>query len=330
MLVTDAWFPQVNGVVRTLSTMRDKLMEMGHEFEVIAPDQYLNMPLPTYPEIRLAICSPKSIGKKLKNAEPDAIHIATEGPLGWSARSWLLKNNIPFTTSFHTMFPQYLQMRTRAPESWGFALLRHFHKKAGATMYSTPTLKATLENQGFSNLVQWKRGVDTQFFCPGKPASLSYRAPIQLYVGRVAVEKTLEDFLDLDNPGTKVIIGSGPQLNELKRKYSDVIFLGPKYGADLVAHYRAADVFVFPSRTDTLGLVMLEALACGIPVAGYPVQGPNDIIGNTGAGVLSEDLGKAVNEAIGIDPAICRTRAMQHSWDESAQEFFQNLIKIPI
>lgn len=315
-------------MVRTLATTRERLLALGHKVEVVAPHQYRNVPLPSYPEIRLALCSPKSFGNIFLRHNPEAVHIATEGPLGWSARAWLKKNNIAFTTSFHTMFPQYLKMRTGAPESFGFAILKRFHSAAGATMYSTPTLKTILEKQSFTNLVRWKRGVDTKLFCPGSPASLPYTKPIQMYVGRVAVEKTLESFLNLDTSGTKIIIGEGPQLPVLKKKYPDVKFLGPKYDEELVEHYRAADVFVFPSRTDTLGLVMLEALACGVPVAGFPVQGPIDVIGNSAAGVLKEDLEKAISEAIGIDPNICRSRALEHSWEASADEFHDNLIRL--
>lgn len=328
LLVTDAWFPQVNGVVRTLSTMRDRLQALGHEFEVISPELYKNAPCPTYPEIRLALCSPGMVGTRIAAFGPDAIHIATEGPLGWCARWWLKRRGIPFSTSFHTMFPQYLNVRFRLPESWTFSILRRFHGAANATMYSTPTLRAMLADNGFTHLVRWVRGVDTELFQPGPAEPLDLPRPIQMYVGRMSVEKTLEDFLRLDTPGSKVMVGDGPQRAELEAKYPGAHFLGPKYGEELVRHYRAADVFVFPSRTDTLGLVMLEAMACGIPVAGFPIQGPKDVVGESQAGVLSEDLAAAIEQAVGIDAGICRARALEHSWDQSAEEFQANLIPI--
>jgi len=329
ILVTDAWFPQVNGVVRALSTTRDRLQGLGHEVEVIAPERFRNVPCPTYPEIRLALCTPGRVGSLIEDYAPDAVHIATEGPLGWCARSWLKRRDIPFTTSFHTMFPQYLRMRVGLPESWSFAGMRRFHAAAGATMYSTPRLRDMLRGQGFENLVGWVRGVDTELFTQGEPEPLDFPGPIQMYVGRVAVEKGIEDFLQANAPGTKVIVGDGPQRAELERRYPEVRFLGPRYGDDLVRHYRAADVFVFPSRTDTLGLVQLEAMACGVPVAAYPTQGPLDVIGDSAAGAMHEDLSTAIEQALKLDPADCRARALEHSWDQSVVEFHANLISIP-
>lgn len=329
VIVTDAWFPQINGVVRTLSTTRQKLIELGHEVEVIGPDRFRNVPCPTYPEIRLALCTSGRVGRLIEKIAPDAVHVATEGPLGWAARGWLKRRGLPFTSSFHTMFPTYLKLRFGLPEKVSFSGMRHFHGGATATMYSTPTLRAMLESHGFENLVRWVRGVDTGVFTPGAPEPLPFERPIQLYVGRVAVEKSVEDFLALDTPGTKVVVGDGPQRGELAAKYPDVQFLGTRRGEALVRHYRAADVFVFPSRTETLGLVMLEALACGVPVAAYPVQGPLDVVGDSGAGVLREDLAVAVTAAIGIDPARCRGRAMEFSWDQSVREFIDNLVPFP-
>ena len=329
VIVTDAWFPQVNGVVRTLSTTREKLIELGHEVEVIGPHRFRSVPCPTYPEIRLALCTPGRVGRLIERLEPEAVHVATEGPLGWAARSWLRRRRLPFTSSFHTMFPQYLKLRFGLPEKVSFSGIRRFHGGATATMYSTPTLRAMLESHGFENLVRWVRGVDTEVFTPGEAEPLAFPRPIQLYVGRIAVEKSVEDFLALDTPGTKVVVGDGPQRAELEARYPEVKFLGTRRGEELVRHYRTADVFVFPSRTETLGLVMLEALACGVPVAAYPVQGPVDVVGDSGAGVLSEDLGAAVRAAIGIDPAICRARALEFSWDQSAREFIDNLVPFP-
>ncbi|MEQ8857482.1 MAG: glycosyltransferase family 1 protein [Pseudomonadales bacterium] len=329
VIVTDAWFPQINGVVRTLSTTRDRLIGLGHHVDVIAPDRYRNVPCPTYPEIRLALCTPARVGRLLERLEPEAVHIATEGPLGWAARSWLKRRGLPFTTSFHTLFPQYLELRFGLPASLSFRGIRRFHGAATATMYSTPTLRAMLEEHGFSNLVRWVRGVDTELFRPGEPEPLAFPRPIQLYVGRIAVEKSIEDFLKLDTPGTKVLVGDGPQRAELAQRYPQARFLGTRRGEELVRHYRAADVFVFPSRTDTLGLVMLEALACGVPVAAYPVQGPLDVVSTTGVGRLDEDLAAAIRGAIGIDPGRCRARALEHSWDQSVREFLNNLAPIP-
>lgn len=329
LLISDAWYPQVNGVVRALSTIRDRITERGVEVEVLGPDRFRNLPCPTYPEIRLALCTPGRVARIIDEVNPDAVHIATEGPLGLAAR-WVLKGRgLPFTTSFHTLFPQYLNVRFRIPERWTFAGMRRFHGAATGTMYSTPTLRAMLEANGFERLLLWVRGVDTELFRPLPPAELNLPRPVQLFVGRIAVEKGLEDFLRLDTPGTKVLVGEGPQRQELQRRYPEAHFLGPRFGEDLVAHYSAADVFVFPSRTDTLGLVMLEAMACGIPVAAFPVMGPVDVVADSGAGQLDDDLAAAIKRAIGIDPDLCRARALAHSWDESATQFINNLVPFP-
>lgn len=306
------------------------MLTLGHEVEVLAPERFKNVPCPTYPEIRLALCTPNRLGQIIRKAEPDAIHIATEGPLGLCARWWLLRRQIAFTTSFHTLFPLYLNLRFGIPQRWTFKAVRRFHGAAAATMYSTPTLRAMLEEHNFSNLVRWVRGVDTDLFCPGTAADLDLPRPIQLYVGRIAVEKSLEDFLDLDTPGSKVIIGDGPQRKTLEQRYPKVHFLGTMLGEKLLAHYRSADVFVFPSRTDTLGLVMLEAMACGVPVAAFPVHGPLDVVGDSAAGVLDDDLATAIEAAVGIDPEICRKRALEFSWDQSVQEFYHNLVPIDL
>ena len=326
LLISDAWFPQVNGVVRALSTVREHLEARGHEVVVLGPDRFRNVPAPTYPEIRLALATPRSVGRIIDEADPDAVHIATEGPLGLNARWCLTRRRMPFTTSFHTLFPQYLKLRFGIPARWTFAGLRRFHGGAALTMYNTPSMCEMLESYGFSNLVQWIRGVDTALFRPIEPIELDLPRPIQIYVGRIAVEKSIEDFLQADTPGSKVLVGDGPQREELEQKYPDAYFAGVKQGDELVAHYCAADVFVFPSRTDTLGLVNLEAMACGIPVAAYPVQGPKDVVADSGAGVLDEDLAVAIKGAIGIDPAVCRARALEHTWENSARQFEANLV----
>lgn len=326
LLITDAWLPQLNGVVRALSTVCDHLRARGHEIVVLSPDRFRNIPAPTYPEIRLALATPRSVGRIIEETDPDAVHIATEGPLGLNARWYLKRRGVPFTTSFHTLFPQYLEMRFGIPARWTFAGLRRFHGGAAATMYNTPSMREMLENHGFKHLVQWIRGVDTALFRPVEPIPVDLPRPIQIYVGRIAVEKSLEDFLSLDTPGSKLLVGDGPQRQELEQKYPDAQFVGVKQGDELVAYYSAADVFVFPSRTDTLGLVNLEAMACGIPVAAYPVQGPKDVIADSGAGVLNEDLGAAIMSAIGIDPALCRARALEFNWAKSAHQFESNLV----
>lgn len=330
LIVSDAWFPQLNGVVRTLSTTRERLIGMGHEVEVIGPGAFKSVPCPTYPEIRLALTTPKRVGRLIERFAPDAVHIATEGPLGWCARHWLKRRSLPFTTSFHTLFPAYLKLRSGIPERWSFAFLRLFHNAATRTLYSTESLRSLLAGHGFQVLVQWLRGVDTELFRPVPPAQLGLPGPVLMYVGRLAVEKNLGAFLGLDVPGTKVLVGDGPQREALQRRYPEAVFLGAHHGEELVAHYCAADVFVFPSKTDTLGLVMLEAAACGIPVAALPVPGPNDAIGGSGAGVLDHDLGAAIQAAVGIDPKTCRDHALGHTWDVSARQFLNNLVPIDL
>jgi glycosyltransferase involved in cell wall biosynthesis len=329
LIVTDAWFPQINGVVRTLSVMRQRLTALGHEVRMVTPERFSCVPCPTYPEIRLALCTPARVGALISEFDPAAVHVATEGPLGWAARAWLGRRRLPFTTSFHTLFPYYLKLRFGLPERLTFRALRRFHGSAVATMVATPTLAKLLLTHGFGNLVQWPRGVDTDRFAPGVAATLPFQRPIQLYVGRLAVEKNLADFLCLPTPGTKVVIGDGPQRAALEARFPQARFLGARRGEALVRHYRAADVLVLPSRSETFGLVLLEALACGVPVAAFPVQGPLDVVGGSGAGVLHHDLAVAIDRAIGIDPGICRARALQYSWDGSVRLFLDNLAPLP-
>ena len=328
LIVSDAWLPQLNGVVRALSTTRERLVGMGHEVEVLGPDRFRTVPCPTYPEIRLALTLPSRVGRLIEGFAPDAVHIATEGPLGWCARHWLGRRNLRFTTSFHTLFPLYLKLRAGFPERWSYALLRRFHNAAAHTMCSTSTLEALLSEHGIPRLARWIRGVDTALFRPVAPANLGLPAPLLMYVGRLAVEKNIEAFLRLDRPGTKVLVGDGPARAALERRFPEAVFLGPRMGEALVAHYCAADVFVFPSKTDTLGLVMLEALACGIPVAAHPVPGPNDVIGASGAGVLDEDLGAAIDGALNIPAQACLERAAKFDWDVSARQFLHNLVAV--
>lgn len=326
LIVTDAWAPQVNGVVRTLETLGRDLEALGHEVRYATPEGRFTVPLPTYSEIRLAIFPRKSLEHMIDQFGPDAIHIATEGPLGLSARAICLKRNIAFTTSFHTRFPEYVHARFPfVPESAVYSFLRWFHEPAKTLMVATPSLKLELEEHGFHNVRIWSRGVDVEKFRPIADAELPFPRPIWLYVGRVAIEKNIEAFLDLDLPGTKVVIGDGPARAPLQRRYPQARFLGPKVGEELVRHYAASDVFVFPSRTDTFGLVMLEALACGVPVAAFPVQGPRDVIGDTPVAALDDDLGKACRKAVQIPREACRAYALTRSWRACTTQFLSNL-----
>jgi glycosyltransferase involved in cell wall biosynthesis len=330
IIVTDAWFPQVNGVVRTLATLKAQLESAGHSVTVIGPNQFRTIPCPSYPEIRLALCRSSSVGRMIDRARPGAIHIATEGPLGLLARRHCLRTGASFTTSFHTRFPEYIDARWGIPIGWTYRYLRWFHRPADAVMVSTASIEDDLLGRGFGNLKRWSRGVDTSLFRPRTKDFLPYPRPISLFVGRVAIEKNIEDFLRLDLPGSKVVVGDGPLLNHLRRRYADVHFVGVKEGEELARYYAAADVFVFPSRTDTFGLVLLEALASGVPVAAYPVPGPLDILEKSGAGVLDEDLRAAVVAALSIPPARCRAYAETFSWEKSVMQFLSNLSLLPV
>ena len=326
LLVTDAWSPQVNGVVRTLETLGRDLSAMGHDVRYSTPEGLFTIPLPTYSEIRLAIFPRKSLQKMIDDFKPTAIHIATEGPVGLSARAICIRQKIPFTTSFHTRFPEYVRARIPfIPEKMIYRFLRWFHDPAESMMVATPTLKNELESHGFHNVCIWSRGVDVDLFRPIENATLPFPRPIWLNVGRVAVEKNIEAFLSLDLPGTKVVVGDGPARASLEKRYPDAKFLGPKTGEDLVRAYAASDVFVFPSRTDTFGLVLLEALACGVPVAAFPVPGPIDVIGDEPVALLHEDLGTACARALEIPRDGCRTYALTRSWRACTEQFLANL-----
>lgn len=326
LIVTDAWAPQVNGVVRTLETLGKDLETLGHEVRYATPEGRFTLPLPTYSEIRLAVFPRRSLERMIDGFAPDAIHIATEGPLGLSARAICLKRKIPFTTSFHTRFPEYVHARFPfIPESAVYRFLRWFHGPARTLMVATPSLKQELESHGFRNVRIWSRGVDVEKFRPIADATLDFPRPVWLYVGRVAIEKNIEAFLDLDLPGTKVVIGDGPARAQLERRYPKARFLGPKTGEELVRHYAASDVFVFPSKTDTFGLVMLEALACGVPVAAFPVQGPRDVVGGAPVAALDEDLRQACLRAAAIPRDACRAFALTRSWRSCTEQFLSNL-----
>lgn len=332
-IVTDAWYPQINGVVRTLDTVRGKLVEAGHDVQVISPDRFRTIPCPTYPEIRLAILPGRKVARLLTEFAPDAIHIATEGPLGMAARQYCLRRQAPFTTSFHTKFPEYVQARFAIPPGWTYRWLRRFHGSAMRTMTATPSLEAELRAHGFTNLARWTRGVDTTLFRPRAddvPDALkNLPRPIYLYVGRVAVEKNIEAFLALDLAGTKLVVGDGPLMAELKRRHPEAVFAGAHIGEDLARHYAASDVFVFASRTDTFGLVLLEALASGLPVAAYDVTGPRDVLAGMSAddpvGVLDADLAVAARKAVNLSTDACRAYALGFSWEASAAQFLNNL-----
>ncbi|MGI9169946.1 MAG: glycosyltransferase family 4 protein [Caulobacteraceae bacterium] len=337
ILATDAWEPQVNGVVRTLTRVVAELREMGETVEVISPDQFQTLPLPTYPEIKLAVGAYEKVQQRFKDFEPEAIHIATEGPIGLAARRICQEWKLPFTTSYHTRFPEYIAARLPLPLAAGYAYMKWFHRPSGRMMVATPTLREELERHGFHNISQWSRGVDTEMFHPRRPGEPdvfeALARPVFLNVGRVAVEKNIEAFVSLDLPGTKVVVGDGPQREALAARYPEVVFLGARFGADLAACYACADVFVFPSLTDTFGLVMLEAWAAGTPVAAFPAPGPIDIVPGTGAGVLaadtSSDLKAACLEALGLDRETVRAVALQYSWRACAEDFQRLLQPYP-
>ncbi|WP_267433685.1 glycosyltransferase family 1 protein [Sphingomonas sp. GM_Shp_1] len=330
-IVTDAWSPQVNGVVRTLQSVAAELRSMGHDLSIVSPDLYASVPCPTYPEIRLALPRPGEVGRTLAAFQPDAVHIATEGPLGLSARRWCLSRGLPFTTAYHTQFPEYVAARIRAvsPELvWRY--VRWFHAPSAAILASTPSVARALAAHGLPQSRHWGRGVDTGLFRPDGPCDAFVRAlpgPVQLYAGRVAVEKNIAAFLATDIAGSKVVVGDGPARAALAAEYPQVHFLGAKFGEDLAAIYRAADVFVFPSRTDTFGLVMIEALACGTPVAALPVQGPLDVL-NPEVGVMDEALDQAIAKALTLDRGTCAAYGQSFTWRASAEQFLAALAPI--
>ena len=318
-LVTDAWAPQVNGVVRTWERVIAEAGAQGHATEVVSPETFRTFPCPTYPEIRLALRPRAGIERRIDAFQPDAVHIATEGPLGLAARAIFLKRGWPFTTSYHTKFPEYVNARFPLPLAWGYALVRWFHRPSSAVLVATPTLRRELEAHGFQHLRDWTRGVDLGLFRPDRKPALELPKPVLLYVGRVAVEKNLEAFLDLELPGTKLVVGDGPDLAKLKQRYPKAVFVGAKFGEELAAHYTAGDVFVFPSLTDTFGLVMIEALAAGLPVAAYPVTGPIDVVGGADCAALDPDLAQAVERALLIPRERCRAFAARYTWARTVE-----------
>src|SRR5436190_2793219 len=327
LVATDAWHPQVNGVVRTLTMMAEAAKAFGVDVSFLTPQSFRTFAMPSYRDLRVALPYPAKIAQLIAEARPDSIHIATEGPIGLLARRHCRQQGLPFTTSFHTRFPEYISARLPIPESWIWAALRAFHGPSQAVMAATPALASELRARGFRNVVLWPRGVDATHFHP-RPVDLGLPRPVFLCVGRVAVEKNLEAFLDLDLPGTKVIVGDGPARAALAQKYTQAVFLGARQGEALAQAYAAADVFVFPSKTDTFGLVLLEALASGLPVAAFPVTGPRDVIGSAPVGVLDEDLRKACLEALRVSREDCVEFATGYSWQASARVFVEHALNV--
>ncbi|GHA14944.1 GDP-mannose-dependent alpha-mannosyltransferase [Devosia pacifica] len=332
LIVTDAWHPQTNGVVRSLSAMGRELRSRHFEVNYLTPSRFWTVPLPTYPEVRLSLTPPGAVAEQIAASGAEHIHIATEGPLGLQARGACLERGWSFTTSFHTRFAEYVSARVPVPTEWSWAYLRWFHAAASRTLVPTPSMMADLAGRGFTNLTLWSRGVDTEAFSPGEKSWFTGLAgPHMLYVGRVSTEKNIAAFLDLDIAGTKIVVGDGPQRAELEQRFPDVLFLGYRHGDELAAIYRSADVFVFPSRTDTFGNVMIEALASGVPVAAHPVIGPIDVITDPAAGVLDEDLKAAVVRALALSRTGARRHAEGFTWAESASQFSNALVdKVPM
>lgn len=328
LIVSDAWCPQTNGVVQTLSRTGVWLEHFGHEVRFITPEGFRCIPCPSYPEIRLACLPGRRLAQRADAFAPEAVHIATEGPLGWAARRYCRRRGFPFTTSYHTQFPQYLRARAPVPLSWSYRLLRGFHGDAERCLVSTASIEAELQARGFRNLARWRRGVDTDLFRPGDKAFLDLPRPIACFVGRLAVEKNVAAFLSMPWSGSKLVVGDGPERTRLQREFPGAHFVGYRHGADLVAHLAASDVMVFPSRTDTFGLVNLEALACGVPVAAFPVAGPRDVLQEGVTGALDEDLARAAVRALRLDPQACRRHALDCGWDRCSREFERNLAPI--
>ncbi len=327
-IVTDAWSPQVNGVVRTLHAVKRELESIGHDVLIISPEAFVSMPCPTYPEIRLALARSEVVGRMIEAFGTEAIHLATEGPVCLAARSWCMANALPFTSAYHTQFPDYVAARTGANPDWIWRYICWFHRPAQSILVSTPSVANILRARGLDRVRQWGRGVDfAQFGLDGArdPSVAALSGPILLYVGRIAVEKNIEAFLASSHPGTKVVVGAGPARAALARRFPDAVFLGPRSGHELAAAYRSADVLVFPSRTDTFGLVMIEALACGTPVAAYPVTGPIDVL-DPRVGAMDDTLEVAIARALTCDPRACAAYAARFNWPTSARQFVHALV----
>ena len=325
LIVTDAWSPQVNGVVTTVKNTVRELEALGHSVGLITPEGFTTLPCPTYPEIRLALAAGTRVARMIEEFEPDAVHLETEAPLGIAARRHCLASGRPFTTAYHTQFPEYVHARCRLPLAISYRWLRWFHAPAEAVLVPTPAIHRRLTARGFTNLAYWSRGVDLSVFAPAEREARASERPIFLYAGRVAIEKSLEDYLRLDLPGTKWVVGDGPARASLEARFPQAIFHGMKYGRELAYFYQQADAFVFPSRTDTFGLVLVEAMACGTPVAAYPVTGPIDVIRDPAVGTLSEDLRGAALSALTLDRGAVRDYAQQYSWATATRQFLEQL-----
>jgi len=325
LIATDACLPQINGVVTTIGNTVRELRRLGHQVRLVTSEGFRTFPCPSYPEIRLAILPGARAARMVDAFEPEAVHIATEAPIGLAVRNHCLATGRPFTTAYHTQFPEYVHARCRLPVAVTYRWLRWFHGPAHAVMVPTREIHRRLESRQFTNLALWSRGVDTELFVPAPREALAGRRPIFLYAGRVAVEKNLEAFLHLDLPGTKWVVGDGPARRALEEKFPEALFHGVKEGRGLAYYYQQADVFVFPSRTDTFGLVMIEAMACGTPVAAYPVTGPIDVVRDPAAGVLAQDLRAAAMAALRLDRDAVRTYALRYSWTAATQQFIANL-----
>ncbi len=325
-IVTDAWFPQVNGVVRTLSNVVQHLEALGHDVLVIAPDAFRTLPCPSYPSIRLAVFPRRGVAKMLAEFAADSIHISTEGPLGLAARHYCVQRRLAYTSAYHSRYPQYVRLRAPVPEAWTYAWLRRFHNRSERTLVPTPSIKKELEAHGFYDVAIWSRGVDTNLFRPVSPSAAAGPGPVMTYVGRVAIEKNIDAFLSLKLPGTKYVIGDGPDRAALEKRFPDAVFVGFQHGEALVDHLCRSDVTVFPSLTDTFGLTILESLACGIPVAAFPVSGPIDIIREGHTGALDWDLGQAIMRALTVDRQSCVDVGRRHSWRECAESLAGYLV----
>jgi glycosyltransferase involved in cell wall biosynthesis len=325
LIATDAWYPQINGVVRSIERMIDHAVHVGAEIALITPEDFRSIPLPSYPEIRLALCRPAQVARELLRLQPTHIHLPTEGPIGHVTRRLCVRHSLPFTTCYHTRLPEYVRTRLPIPVGLTYSLMRRFHNAGQGTMVATDSLAEELTARGFTNLRRWSRGVDTSVFTPDRRDDLGLPGPVFLYVGRLAVEKSVADFLALELPGTKVVVGDGPARAQLEAAFPEAHFLGTRTGLDLARIYASSDVFVFPSRTDTFGMVLLEALASGLPIAAYPTAGPLDVVGNSGTGVLDADLRRAALGALAVPRDRCRAHALGFSWEASARAFFAHV-----
>lgn len=326
LVATDAWRPQVNGVVRTYEWLIAEIEALGGEVHVISPADFATVPCPTYTDIRLALPRPRYLAWRIEQYAPDFVHIATEGPIGLMVRAYCLRRRLSFTTAFHTRFPEYVNARFRIPLGWSYTLERWFHNAGKGVMVASPSLGRELSARGFNNVLRWTRGVDAELFRPRPDRLFGDAQPVFMYVGRVAIEKNIEAFLRLDLPGRKVVVGAGPELDVLRGRFPDVVFTGSKTGEELARHYASADVFVFPSRTDTFGNVLLEAMASGVPVAAYPVTGPVDIVRPNVSGMLDEDLGTAARAALSLDRNRVSEAAKEFTWATAARMFLENLV----